>query len=90
MQTADDRDVLDQLESDLLAVEAALAELDRLAEDGPTRPSGDGSAPEATDGGGVVGEVVVDRSVGHRDAILAVLSDQRFGRDVDADPDGSI
>lgn len=33
MQAADDGAVLDQLESDLLAVESALAELDRLTSD---------------------------------------------------------
>lgn len=77
MPTADDEQVLDQLESDLLAVEAALAELDRLAESEAV-----GSAdvhPGQSDQLGQPGQERVDgQGVGREFAIRAVLADARF------------
>lgn len=74
MQTADDRDVLDQLESDLLAVESALAELDRLGETVVVGPGDVNSGKPGVEAG----------RDGHGDrgaAIRAVVADRRFVTD---------
>lgn len=76
MQTADDREVLDRLESDLLAVESALAELDRLS--GEDSDGIDGTPGE----GGIVSR---------RSAIMSVVADGRFSADqIDSGDAGDV